>query len=530
MNWRSSLFIVIFALGLFWPLLSRHVAGDVGVYSYIGSCLADGMVPYRDAWDIKSPGIFFQYGGALLMLGHSDLAVVLADFLIAIGAAFVIYLAAERVSKSSAGLFASAAWLVTYNFMHMEGWFGQPETAAVLLSTILFYLALDYEPLIGWQCFFSGFVVGILLWYKLPFMLFAILLLPRMGRSFARNRAWEAIAPGFMGFVVAVLPVLILFMVTDSGRDLWEGLIVAPYLMTTTFTFGFGRQAQSFMDTLLDLGRWIVPVACLALVAITGLPKDKKFEERMTWGFLLLAMVIVVVQQRYLMYYWILILPPLSILAGIGASRVYHWAEKFVRPEWVRGGAIVLVMTLANWPRAMPYWDSYMAGVKAEDRLAGLAQYPTTYGSGDKLVKAAALVIVGDQLRQLTEVDDTILSFDMDPAINFYADRKQPTRFSYLWPLRTPSFDKLGWKAEFSKEIMRGKPKFIVVCRDNQEAALDHDGLKGMKKFPTLTKWFQQNYGLYVKAGVLEIYADHEMLKKSKLDLSLKLARLERLR
>jgi hypothetical protein len=311
---------------------------------------------------------------------------------------------------------------------------------------------------------------------------------------------------------------------------LWEGLIVAPYLMTTTFTFGMLAQFKAFSRTIFDVGAWTLPIFCLALVSVIGLPKNKKFEERMTWGFLLLSTIVVVVQQRYLMYYWILVLPPLAVLAGIGAEKLYVWAEKLTKAEWIRAGAIILLMSAVNWPRAATYWESYMAGVRADDRLTMLAQYPTTYGVGPKRVQASTLVLIGDQLRQLTKIDDTILSFDMDPAINFYSERHQPTRFSYLWPLRTPSFDRLGWKAEFSREIMRGKPKFIVLCRDNRSAALDHDGLKGMQNFPTLANWFRKNYGLYVKAGVLEVYADHKVLEESKLDLSLKLARLERLR
>jgi hypothetical protein len=529
-NWRISLFIIICGLALFWPLLTRHVAGDVGVYSYVGSCFADGLVPYKDAWDIKSPGIFFQYGIALLMFGHSDAAVVMTDFAIAIAAAFVIFFAAERVHTKSTGIFAAAAWLIAYNFMHLEGWFGQPETTAALLASLLFYLALDYEPLIGAQCFLSGLLVGLLLWYKLPFVLFAILLLPRMGRSFVRNRIFEAIAPGFLGFAAAIVPVVAYFLIRHSGKDLWEGLIVAPYLMTTTFTFGMMVQFKSFARTIFDLGAWTLPIFCLALVSITGLPKSKKFEERMTWGFLLLSTIVVVVQQRYLMYYWILVLPPLAILAGIGAERIFVWSEKITKAQFIRAGALLLIMSCVNWPRAATYWDSYMAGMQADDRLAMLAHYPTTYGAGPNRIQAATLVLLGEQLRQLTQTNDTILSFDMDPAINFYSERHQPTRFSYLWPLRTPSFDKLGWKSEFSSQIMRGKPKFIIVCRDNQSAALDRDGLKGMQKFPTLVKWFKSNYGLYVKSGVLEVYADRETLKKSKLDLSLKLARLERLR
>jgi hypothetical protein len=492
--------------------------------------VADGLVPYKDAWDIKSPGIFVQYGVALMMMGHSDTAVVLLDFALALGAAFMIFFSAARVKNETVGMFASAAWLITYNYMHLEGWFGQPETGAALLASLLFYLALDDEPLVGGQCFLSGLLVGVLMWYKLPFILLAILLLPRIARSFARNRTWDAIAPGFMGFMAATLPVVIYYLGTGAGQDLWEGFIVAPYLVTTTFTYGLRDQIRTFFDTFMHLAYWIVPVVCFALLSVTGMPKDKKAQERMTWGWLLLAVIIVVIQQRYLMYYWILILPPLSILAGVGAEKVFNWAEALTKVEWVRTGAIVFIMAVINWPRAAGYWQAYMDGYDQKDRMATLAHYPTTYGRGEEKVMAASLVVLGDQPRQRPEVDDKIHSFDMDPAINFYAERQQPTRFSYLWPLRTESFDRFGWRMEFSKDIMRGKPKFIVLCRDNRAPAIDPDGIVAMQTFPTLFKWFKANYGLYVKTGALEVYADREMLKKSNLDFASKLARLERLR
>lgn len=530
MNWRTGLFILICGLVLFWPLLNRHVAGDVGVYSYVGSCVSHGLVPYKDAWDIKSPGIFIQYGVALLMLGHSDAAVVITDFLLALGAALMIYVCATKVKSETAGMFAAIAWLITYNYMHLEGWFGQPETGAALLAAILFYLGLEEEPLVGGQCFLSGFVVGLLMWYKLPFILFAILLLPRMGRSFARNRFWDAISPGFMGFMAAVLPVVIYYLATDSGKDLWEGFIVAPYLVTTTFTYGLRDQLRTLIESFMHLALWTIPVLCFALLSITGMPRDKKGAERLTWGWLLLAGVVVVIQQRYLMYYWILVLPPLAILAGVGADKLFNWMEPLTKVEWIRTASIVAVMAVVNVPRASGYWQAYFDGYDKKDRMATLAHYPTSFGTGKDKVMAASLVVLGDQLRQLTQVHDTILSFDMDPAINFYADRRQPTRFSYLWPLRTESFDRFGWRTEFSKDIMRGKPKFIVICRENRAPALDPDGIVAMKKFPTLFTWFRANYDLYVKTGALEVYADHATLKKSNLNLAGKLARLERLR
>ena len=63
----------ILALGLSFRAgaLDFPLARDEGAYAYIGANLTSGIVPYRDAFDHKPPGIYLFYAAASIGLDKS---------------------------------------------------------------------------------------------------------------------------------------------------------------------------------------------------------------------------------------------------------------------------------------------------------------------------------------------------------------------------------------------------------------------------------------------------------------------------
>src|SRR5687768_6854726 len=44
---------------------------DQGIYATVGRGVVEGLMPYRDLWDFKPPGIFLVYAVAELLFGAS---------------------------------------------------------------------------------------------------------------------------------------------------------------------------------------------------------------------------------------------------------------------------------------------------------------------------------------------------------------------------------------------------------------------------------------------------------------------------
>jgi 4-amino-4-deoxy-L-arabinose transferase-like glycosyltransferase len=79
------LLLAVFLVVLTWltaipnsPAL-RNQNRDSGMYAYVGMAISRGGDAYVDAWNHKSPGIYYAYGLAFRLLGESRWAIWLAE-------------------------------------------------------------------------------------------------------------------------------------------------------------------------------------------------------------------------------------------------------------------------------------------------------------------------------------------------------------------------------------------------------------------------------------------------------------------
>ena len=74
-----AVFAVAIALGaaavLLWALVSFEYGLDQGIYAVVSDAVLEGGAPYRDAWDFKTPGVFFVYALARGLAGSGMHAV-----------------------------------------------------------------------------------------------------------------------------------------------------------------------------------------------------------------------------------------------------------------------------------------------------------------------------------------------------------------------------------------------------------------------------------------------------------------------
>ncbi|HET6644445.1 MAG TPA: hypothetical protein VFG65_02995 [Fimbriimonadales bacterium] len=506
MNWRYPSLILLLAVALLWPLMFRHVAGDVSVYAYIGSCIAHGLPPYQSAWDIKSPAIFFQYALPLWLFPRSDVAVMMMDGLIALAGACAIFWTAVRLADKTAGAFAAVAWIIAYHGFASQGWWGQPETAAAGLMAFLLFLALQPDPLDEVDSFLGGLVTGVLVCYKLPFLLLGALLLPRYFTAIRRKLALPATWPWLFGLVLVVSAVVFYFAAKGALYDLYVGAILSPFLMTRNLSMPLADQARGFGRDVWLLVQWLPGVLCFAVVGAFFYPLRHPAHKKTLRGAFFLCLIVIMLQTRYFPYYWLLLMPVICIYAGLGMSLAAANVKGILAWQPLRTGLIVGLTLLASIPKMAFFWSSYFDGVRKGDKYATLANYATNYGTGKHVLNAARLVGLGESLRRATAPNETILSFDMDPALNFYSGRMQPARFIYLWPLLTKGFESLHWKEEYTRNIIAGKPTFFLLCRSSRKASTVEDGRKLLERYPELKKFLAAQYIVVAHIGPIDVY------------------------
>ena len=79
-RWIKLISLVILILAAL-PTLLYPLTRDQGAYAYIADLMMQGGVPYRDAWDLKPPAVYFVYWLAFALFGRSEFAVRLLDVL-----------------------------------------------------------------------------------------------------------------------------------------------------------------------------------------------------------------------------------------------------------------------------------------------------------------------------------------------------------------------------------------------------------------------------------------------------------------
>ena len=83
--------ITLFAVALRLPHLGLPLDRDEGEYAYAAWRLLEGGLPYRDAFDLKSPGIYGLYALALALFGHGVEAIRLLAAIFVAGTVLAVY-------------------------------------------------------------------------------------------------------------------------------------------------------------------------------------------------------------------------------------------------------------------------------------------------------------------------------------------------------------------------------------------------------------------------------------------------------
>ena len=96
-----------------YPFLNIPLERDEGEYSYISNVIADGGVPYRDAFDQKPPAVFYLYYLVFLLFGKKIVALRLFTAFYNLISIYFIYRIGKFVKDKNLGLLAALIFAMT---------------------------------------------------------------------------------------------------------------------------------------------------------------------------------------------------------------------------------------------------------------------------------------------------------------------------------------------------------------------------------------------------------------------------------
>ena len=478
---------------------------DEGAYGYMGWGMLNGLVPYKDMYDQKPPGIFVLNSLVFLLFEPTALNVKIFASIYSLGSVLAVFLVTQKLAGREEGCLAAVLYALFSCGPHIEGGGVNSEVFMVLPYTLAAYFLLKLlETGRRKNNLYFGFWTGLACTIKQVALVNFLWLATYLVILIWQRRQWNTVSrvleDGFLVVVGAVIP-WVPFLLYFYGKD----ALGYFYFWQISFNFQYMAQGPQGLPHLsLFVARMISVLSengFLWLAALAGIgcrwpiirrkvetsQQETELRQQTVWILMALwpifSFIGVALGKRFFPHYFIQLIPSLAVLGGIGLMDLIRKVrgrgiDLLRRPA---GFGLVVVFALAFVSFVMadaPYYLKY------NGMQISLRQYNTPLFSVTRYI--------GKYLKVRTEPSDLIYVWRVNPEINFYALRKSSTPYlihsimSYNLP-RDP-------QEEVMESLHRSPPKYIVL-------------MEPIVEFPALKDFIKENYRL-------EINLELELLKQ----------------
>lgn len=334
--WRRRPFAVVIAVVflLNLPPLMYPMGWDQATYGYYGQEILRGHVPYRDFWEINTPGNFLLYTLAVALFGGNGLAVNLLGLAEALATAALLYRLTARWLGTRHAVVATLLYGATCA-LGFDYWGREEPEAALGLATVA-GLALvqagDDRPRFRLATWFLAGIVGAAAVLVKPTGAVVPLIVMAYRLLMARPAGVRAMA-------AEVTAAALGFVLLAGGALVYLAATGALSLFLQQLTEYNVRYAQSSVDLgtreflVRVVIRFVLEVGPVPLLALAGsLQVVRQRAAGRTGRFLLawagLALLTLVAQAFRHHYHYYMLLPVISVLGAVFLLSV-RWRAAF---------------------------------------------------------------------------------------------------------------------------------------------------------------------------------------------------------
>ena len=448
---------------------------DEGEYAYMAwQLLLNGTLPYTETISLKLPGIHFVYVIILAIFGETPSSIHLALLFTNIATSFLIFLLGKRFYDGSVGIFAGAIFLVMTLTPSAHGFWANSEHFVIFFamgSFLLMMVALDNED--KRYLFLSGVLLGISILIKqhaIFFWMFGFFYFMYCKKQTEDFADIFSKAPIFLiGTLTPVISVFFIYYVTGNFNELWFWAVkyTFQYVSLVPPNEAVGRFVDHFAP-ILNNNFWILSLSLLGVVSVCW---DKTIRSKYAFFFGLLVFSFIAITPGFYFreHYFILLMPSLSMFAGIGAS-------SFLKLSPTRHGlkfafllcALFIILVTPLFTQKNIFFK--MSSFEIMRHTYGLNPFSES-------IKLSAYI------KKNTNVDDVIAILGSEPQVYYFSKRKSATRFIYMYPLTDGNKYGRVMQAEVIKELENSQPKYILFVN------IDESWLWRKKSPSLLTEW-----------------------------------------
>ncbi len=512
--------LVILAVALLLPTFS--FGRDQSLYAVVGRGLLHGLVPYRDLWDFKPPGIYAVYALAQGLFGSTMMAPrLLESFAFLCSVAAMLVLSRRWFGSATAGWFgACAAGLAQLglDFWHT----GQPETFAGSMTMVALAIGTSgatlRRRLVAWSV--AGMLLGATALLKPPLggaaIIFALTLV-RSRDSERRPDWWNRLLPVLVVGAAAALPTLLCVAwfahVGGFPAMHWTlGQFVPGY--TALGWKGDSSPLEMFFFALVELcTRFSAPTAIGLAMAALMAPVTSR--EREAWillgGVAAFHMVGVAMQAKFFQYHYGATIPVIALLGGLGWSKLWSRCRRQVVPALAVGLAFGASLYLRRPVDDVPGsgYERTLCRVNYLLRRAPCADRRTLDA---KLHRVADYDLgssrqVADWILAHSAADQRLLVWGFEPSLYFMTNRAPSTRFIYNVAQRS-AWQQAESRKLWMTDVVSHPPAIVVIQHmDIFPGVTGHssDSAAELPDFPELASFLEQGYQAAGTLGHFEL-------------------------
>lgn len=485
----GALFVLVVAG---WAIASLHypLGRDQGVFSWVGDVIVRGGVPYRDAWEVKGPLLYYLFGLLRFLTGPGIVGIRAFDLLVLAAGARAT---ARLGGRAAAGLLV--LWYASGTFWdtcQADGWIG------LLLAAWVAWLDTAPDRPAYHEVAATALVGAVVFGLKPPLVVLGALYPAYLVqvRSVSWGAALTRALPAALGAAaLGAGGAAALHLAGGLGPmvEIYRGFLLGDY--AEVYPGGpavhLARLARFFLATpqfplvLLPLG-----------VALTRGEGRARFLG--TW--ILAGTACVAAQGRYFSYHWRVLFPALAALAAPGYAALAEGEGARARlgrllglATWALAGglpAIEGLRTLLSYTRHQPRAEYVRA-------FPGPPHYP----QGD-YEEAAAWILAH------TPAGSPVTLWGLDAAVNALTGRPAVGRWGLTFRLlvNPDPVRKAAYRAEYLAAFDARPPGAVLLVEGDAIPYLKPRASRDyLAEFPELAARLAAGYRSAARFGRVEV-------------------------
>ena len=461
---RTRIILLLCIIALFavirYRLRDMPLERDEGEYAYSGQLILQGVPPYKLAYNMKLPGTYAAYAIVMAALGQTPSGIHLGLLLLNSATIGLMYVFSAQLFGNLAGLVAAATYgllSTSASVLGLQAHATHFVVFAAIAALIVLLRAVEQKRL--GLFFLSGTLFGLAFMMKQPGILFC-----GFAALYVLTRDWSGgnrvplpiIRLGALlgGITVPYALTCIILWKTGVFGRFWFWTVSYARQYGTALSIKEGWEA--FQAVFPGIIEHSVPIWMLAVVGATavGWYAEARRHGFFLFGLLAFSFLAVCPGLYFRQHYFILLLPALSLLAGVGVRAT----TSFLSNRTDSG----LLLALPGLAFLVLFAISLFSQQELLFQMDPLSALRSIYGPAQPFEQALA---IGDYVRSHSQPSARIAVLGSEPEIYFYAHRRSATGYIYAYPLMEKQRYSLAMQHEMVAEIETARPEFVAFVK-----------------------------------------------------------------